>query len=246
MLLYPAAQERARQELDGVCGAGRLPALGDWGDLPYVRACVKETLRWFPTVILGLPHAATRDDEYMGHRIPAGATVLMNIWAINTDPGRYGPGDPRAFDPSRFEGDGRTSAEAAAAGAEGGGPGGPGGPGGRDQWTFGAGRRVCPGMHVADRSLFLGVARLLWGFDLERAPDGRGGEVTPDPDDLTQGLVVAQKPFPSRITPRSNKHAQVIREEWEACQALLDEDKQWREIPDGKFFASSAPSVLKS
>jgi hypothetical protein len=28
------------------------------------------------------------------------------------------------------------------------------------------GRRVCPGQHVADASLFIGISRLLWTFNI--------------------------------------------------------------------------------
>lgn len=234
MLLYPAVQKRAQQELDSVCGTERLPTLEDWDNLPYIRACIKESLRWMPTALFALPHAVTQDDEYMGHRIPEGSTVLLNVWAINTDPLRYS--DPRAFDPSRFQGDDRTSAEAIMDSD----------PAKRDQWGFGAGRRICPGMHVADRSLFLGISKLLWAFGFERARDDQGEEIIPDPDDLTQGLVVFPKPFPLRITPRSERHAQVARGEWESCQALLNENKQWKEIPEEMLAASHVSSGLKS
>lgn len=43
MVLYPEIQQRARDELDLVCGDARLPTIDD--DLPYIRACVKESLR---------------------------------------------------------------------------------------------------------------------------------------------------------------------------------------------------------
>jgi cytochrome P450 len=32
----------------------------------------------------------------------------------------------------------------------------------RPHFTFGAGRRVCPGFHVAERGLFIAIARMLW------------------------------------------------------------------------------------
>jgi hypothetical protein len=39
----------------------------------------------------------------------------------------------------------------------------------RDHWGFGAGRRVCAGYNLAENSLFILTARLLWAFDV-RAP----------------------------------------------------------------------------
>lgn len=230
MLLYPSAQGQAQAELDRVCG-DRLPTVDDWDGLPYIRACIKESLRWLPTAIIGIPHAVVREDWYMGYRIPKGAGVMWNVWAVNMDPKRFT--NPRAFDPSRYEGDNQTSSEAAMNGDA----------TKRDHFVFGAGRRVCQGMHIADRSLFLGIARLLWAFNIERAVDANGHEVVPDPNELTQGFIVHPKPFPAKITPRSEHHAELVRKEWEECQVLLDEDKQWKEVPKGMVFHSYVAEV---
>ena len=57
----------------------------------------------------------------------------------------------------------------------------------RDNFSFGGGRRICPGMHVAERSIFLNLARLLWGFNIEHAKDDKGNII---PVDFTsEGLV---------------------------------------------------------
>ena len=230
MLLFPSAQRRAQEEIDRVCG-DRLPTMEDWDDLPYVRASVKESLRWMPTAILGVPHAVIQDDWYMGYKIPKGAGVMWNVWAINMDPKRFA--NPRAFDPSRYLGDNQTSSEAAMNGDA----------SKRDHFVFGAGRRLCQGMHIADRSLFLGIARMLWAFNLEKAVDAEGHEVVPDPDELSQGFLVHPKPFPARITPRSDRHAELVRQEWEGCQALLDGEKQWKEVPKGMVFHSQVAEM---
>lgn len=263
MVLYPSVQKQAQIELDNLCGTERLPTMDDWDSLPYIRACIKETLRWMPTVIIGMPHCVIQDDEYMGYKIPKGAGVTCmfcpvisffhhlprhccgigkdhppnllslcrtlattfrgmgqtadihpdNVWAINMDANRFK--NPRAFDPSRYEGDNQTSAEAAMNSD----------PSKRDHFVFGAGRRVCQGMHIADRSLFLSISRLLWAFNFEKAVDDQGREIVPDEDDFSEGLLVQPNPYQAKITPRSEKHAQAIRDEWEKCQILLDESK---------------------
>ena len=33
-------------------------------------------------------------------------------------------------------------------------------------------RRICPGIHVAERELWLAISRLLWAFDVRSLPDG--------------------------------------------------------------------------
>lgn len=81
MVAHPEAAKAAQEELDRVCG-DRLPDLNDVPDLPYLRALMKETLRWLPGVPLGTPHATTEDNEYMGYRIPKGATIITNVWLV--------------------------------------------------------------------------------------------------------------------------------------------------------------------
>lgn len=46
MVKYPAVFKRAQDEIDKVVGSERLPTFSDRGDLPYIDAILKETLRW--------------------------------------------------------------------------------------------------------------------------------------------------------------------------------------------------------
>lgn len=82
MLVFPEVQKKAQEEIDRVVGPNRLPEVDDYPNLPYIRCCVKETLRWMPTVVLGVPHRVMRDDEYMGYKIPKGASVINNVWYV--------------------------------------------------------------------------------------------------------------------------------------------------------------------
>jgi cytochrome P450 len=220
MVLYPEVAKAAQKELDLICG-NRLPTLDDEPHVPYIRACVKETMRWMPTGILGVPHAVTRDDEYMGYTLPKGAAVVFNVWTIHMDPKRHP--DPRRFDPARYLNDHQTAAEAASNPDV----------SKRDHFLFGAGRRVCQGMHIAERSLFLAIARLLWAFDFHTAHNTDGEELTPNADELTEGMSVQPKPFLARIVPRDNNKSVAVRAEWNKMMTLLDEDLQWKVLPEG-------------
>ncbi|OAX81613.1 hypothetical protein ACJ72_04045 [Emergomyces africanus] len=217
MILFPDVQRKAREEIDRVCG-DRLPTLEDEPHLQYIRGCVKESLRWMPTAILGVPHAVLTDDEYMGYKIPKGATIIYNAWGIHMDSTRHP--DPRTFDPARYADDFQTASEAAANPDV----------SKRDHFGFGAGRRVCQGMHIAERSLFLGISRMLWAFEFGNAFDAQGNEIVPDAEKLTEGIVVLPQRFPAKITPRSGKHSQIIREEWDRCLSLLDASMQWKDV----------------
>ena len=45
-------------------------------------------------------------------------------------------------------------------------------------------------MHVAERGLFLGISRLIWGFDIEPAVDTNRVQIIPNPEKYTQGFLV--------------------------------------------------------
>ena len=77
MVISPNVAKTAQMGLDRVCG-DRMPDLNDVPNLPYIRACAKESLRWMPGRMLGILHSVTQDDTYMGYHIPRGSTVMMN------------------------------------------------------------------------------------------------------------------------------------------------------------------------
>lgn len=98
---------------------------------------------------------------------------------------------------------------------------------------FGAGRRMCQGIHIAERSLFLAVSRLLWAFNFQRAVDPATGCEIPlsHDDDLQGGMFVMPRPFQARITPRDDEKARIVKEAWkEASESLLDENLQWKSV----------------
>ncbi len=94
----PAAFERLRAELNQVLG-GRLPTSADLGELSYTRNVFQEALRLYPPA-WSVARGAENEDEVLGYRIPAGATVSLNIHALHTDPRFWD--QPERFDPDRF------------------------------------------------------------------------------------------------------------------------------------------------
>ena len=80
MALHPHVQRKAQEELDRVVGSDRLPDFSEQVDLPYISAIVKEVLRWGCPVPIGVPKQVMVDDTYNGCFIPAGATIVENIW----------------------------------------------------------------------------------------------------------------------------------------------------------------------
>lgn len=223
LVVFPEVQQKAFEEVERVIGSERLPTMDDHAKLPYIQQCVKESLRWMPTTPLGgVPHCVTEDDEYLGYRIPKGAGVVINTYTIHMDPKRYP--QPRRFNPDRFDPDKLQSAADSANSSD---------VSQRDHFGFGSGRRICPGMHVAERSLFLAISRLVWAFDVSPAVDDTTGDpIMPDPEKLTQGFVCLPEPFPARIRPRSEAKAEIIEREWREARQLLDPvTQQWNVVP---------------
>ena len=80
MAMHPDVQRKAQDELDRVVGKDRLPTFADRDALPYVSALLKELLRWHVVAPIATPHRTVADDEYNGYHIPAGATIIPNVW----------------------------------------------------------------------------------------------------------------------------------------------------------------------
>ncbi|KPM41882.1 O-methylsterigmatocystin oxidoreductase [Neonectria ditissima] len=188
MVLFPAVQKKAQQEIDTVVGTNRLPQFGDRDSLPYVNALVKETIRWFPVAPMGAVHQADEDVDYGGFHISKGTQILPAIWWFLHDPQTYP--DPSSFNPDRFL-EPRNEPDPA-------------------NEAFGYGRRICPGRFLADESLFITISRLLAAFDIRKAIDKQGNEIDPQIE-VTPGLISHLLDFPHSIKPRNANYASLIR-----------------------------------
>lgn len=165
-------------------GHDRLPSWDDQASLPYLSSLIKELHRCcgvgglgkyhmisqmigqlpkicmtYIWMIIGVPHATTKDDYYRGRFIPKGASVIPNLTALHGDAELYP--DPDKFEPDRFK-DHHLDAAASAIQSD---------YLQRDHFNYGFGRRLCPGIHVAEQSLYIVISRVLWGFNI-KAKDG--------------------------------------------------------------------------
>ncbi|CAE6501236.1 unnamed protein product [Rhizoctonia solani] len=143
--LYPEAMKKAQAEIDSVVGREWIPSLQDKPALPYTDALVQEVMRMCPPVPLGLSRFTTEDIEFRDYRIPKGSKINANIWAILRDPNHFS--SPHIFNPSCFLGP-KPELDPR-------------------KFIFGFGRRVCPGLHVANNSAWITCAGLLSVFDIQ-------------------------------------------------------------------------------
>ncbi|KAM7494174.1 hypothetical protein LguiB_028783 [Lonicera macranthoides] len=142
MILQPNIMAKVRQEIVETVGAkGRIQE-ADILKLPYLQAVVKETMRLHLTVPLLVPHKTEKDVKLNGYLIPKNAQVLVNAWAIARD-AKYWD-NPTCFMPERF-----LDSEFDFKGQN------------FTYLPFGSGRRICPGIPLAQRVVLFCVIRIL-------------------------------------------------------------------------------------
>lgn len=91
---------------------------------------------------------------------------------------------------------------------------------GRDHFGYGAGRRVCPGIHLAERNLFLAAAKLLWAFEFDK----RGAEEGPSSRvESGGGFLQCVADYECVVTPRSEGRAETIRREFREAGLVFSE-----------------------
>ncbi|KAG6853456.1 hypothetical protein C0991_004243 [Blastosporella zonata] len=113
MIHYPDIMRKAQAQIDEVVGRDRVPTFADRPQLPYIRALVKELLRWRPAGPMGR---------------------LLREISLPTI-------------------------------------------------------RTCVGVTFANQSLFIDFALLLWTFNIEKARDDQGNEITPSLTDVVDAGV---------------------------------------------------------
>ncbi|EIW84351.1 cytochrome P450 [Coniophora puteana RWD-64-598 SS2] len=129
----------------------------------------------------GVPHVSVEDDVYEGYFIPKGTIVTANTWSMSRDSRRYP--EPEAFRPERFlTEDGELNGDDV-------------------RFTFGWGRRICPGRYSAFAAIWIAVASMLTAYTFERVKDDNGVEIEPTPE-WSIGSVRKPKPLPLRVVPR--------------------------------------------
>ncbi|GIC87819.1 uncharacterized protein Aud_004210 [Aspergillus udagawae] len=193
---HPEAQRKAQLEIDAVFKSDTaLPDTIDLDELPYLNACVTEALRWRPVSPLGLPREVIDDEIVLGYRIPKGSTVVLNQWTIQQDPEFYE--DPDRYMPERFIQD-QFGAKKGISQL-----------GRKTLYTFGAGRRECPGKDFFFQNMRLAFAQILWAFDI----------VPTEPlhvdinKGFTSSVVLRPKPFKVKFVPRRANFGDVLLEE---------------------------------
>ncbi|KAL5778157.1 hypothetical protein ACOSP7_011083 [Xanthoceras sorbifolium] len=148
LMKYPREMIKVQEEVRNLIGGKGFVDEDDVQKLSYLKAVIKETMRLQPTAPLLLPRETTKKCILGGYEIPSKTLVFVNTWAIGRDLEVWD--NPEKFYPERFIG---SSIDMKGQHFE--------------LIPFGAGRRICPGLHMGIATVELALANLLYKFDWE-------------------------------------------------------------------------------
>jgi len=154
--LHPGVCRQINSEISGL--GNDAYTVDSLQKMTYTKSVIEETMRMYPPVWL-IARKAYHDDEICGYVLPAGSTVLINVYGMNHDALHWK--EPGLFEPSRFE------------------------PVKRSQHhpfqfiPFGGGQRLCIGNLFAMMVMQVVVGKLVTAFDFETLP---GSKALPEPN----------------------------------------------------------------
>lgn len=158
----------------------------DLAHLPYFNAAIKETLRLYGAALGGLPRIVPLGGRKSGgYFIPEGVTVTTQAYTLHRDPNIFD--EPNNFKPARWLSPTPQTEESF--------------------MPFGAGPRICIGLHLAHLELSLVCAGFLREF-----PNARVSNETPDSDMAIENYFL--------IAPKGHRCLFCI---WNASHGALSE-----------------------
>ncbi|ROT39231.1 putative cytochrome P450 phenylacetate 2-hydroxylase [Sodiomyces alkalinus F11] len=156
----PDLQQNGYEAIREVYG-GEPPKPHEYDRVEYVKALHTEGSRIYTPVRLGFPRQTLDGAQYEGAKIPKDMLVIMNLMAGNRDPVAFDR--PDEYLPERWLNGRKGRTDMLGQGGE---------KLGVTHLTYGCGRRVCPGIDMANRGLYSTLVLLLHFFTWERQPLG--------------------------------------------------------------------------
>jgi cytochrome P450 len=164
---YRDVQQKVIKELDEFIEINkRLPTFDDRLQLPYYNAFQKECLRFRPASYVGIPKKANKDGKehfdtrmhmsknvfiiviYKNYLIPKGSILVSNLHTLHFDENLYH--QPEQFIPERFLENEKTLYANSNGNVN-----------NRDQFIFGWGRRICPGIAIVSIYVFRTICSVI-------------------------------------------------------------------------------------
>ncbi|KAF1806535.1 cytochrome P450 [Mucor lusitanicus] len=186
---YPDLQKRVSAEIDSFIKIhGRVPDFSEREELPLCISVMKESMRYRPTSPFGVSHTTDKDIIVDGYLIPKDCTIISNMGSMHTNAERYE--NPFEFIPERFMDNLKTMQASANGNIE-----------QRDTYNFGWGRRICPGIYLAEVEIFYAFVQVFAKCFIEPVIPGD----YPNIDDAKNaGLTVLPKDYQVKFTKRAD------------------------------------------
>jgi cytochrome P450 len=146
----PPAYTKLKEEIMGAHKEGKLSEVPKWTEvnkLPFLDAVMKEAMRMSPFLNLPLERAVPAGGtEINGIHLPAHTTVGCHPTLVGRDEAFYGE-DANVFKPERWLTGNRVAME-------------------RNSLTFGSGKRMCIGLHIAELEIKKTIPVIIRDFDV--------------------------------------------------------------------------------
>lgn len=160
LLMHPDAMKRVRTEIAEADAKGLLSHVVQYDEtrthLPYMSACIKESLRVNPPIPNIFPRLAPKGGIVIdGNLIPEGTEMTSQAYVVQRDAEMFGA-DPHEFKPERWLDAEDQVAKMDAA-----------------MYVFGMGARVCLGKEIALMEMHKLVPEIIRRFDLELLDKGK-------------------------------------------------------------------------
>ncbi|CAH3041019.1 unnamed protein product [Pocillopora meandrina] len=144
----PSVQKQLHEEVSAVLQPGELATPTTLQKMPFLRGCVKETLRLYP-VATENARMLQEDIVIQGYRIPPNTMIRVPLYAMGRDPALFD--DPLEYKPDRWLRDDTSKSHYHAFASQ----------------PFGFGTRMCLGRRVAELEMHLLLSRVSQNFWLE-------------------------------------------------------------------------------
>jgi cytochrome P450 len=150
LTLYPEHLKRVTEEIRSQFDLDHLITFAECRtELPYLEACIYETLRYSPITSGFMPRISyTKGITVEGHYIPPGVEVAINLIGAHSNKDIWT--NPHLYDPSRFLGDEQAK---------------------RNVFAFSYGHRNCIGRNLAWVEIMIIIANILKDYDISLPED---------------------------------------------------------------------------
>jgi benzoate 4-monooxygenase len=151
---HPQVLAKVREEIEAVCGTEEVASYETLSQLPYLRACIEESLRVRPPSSFGLPREVPAGGRMIaGQWVDGGVTVSVPTYSLLRDEEAFE--QPEQFMPERWLTDNKEKRDRMM----------------KSHLPFSVGPRACIGRNIAYYEQFLVISTLVRWFDFDMPAD---------------------------------------------------------------------------